>query len=87
MQGGELINAVWLTFQVSFPADSGAKSRNVVANRFYTNTDYQSLAKTLANLSSEVLSRSFVKFAALPLALAVRPLDGGSVECVLILKL
>ena len=50
MQGVALISAVWLTFPgLIFSADSGAKSRNAVANRFYTYTDYLVSAKESLN--------------------------------------
>ena len=59
MQGGTLIGAVWLTFQVFFPADNGAKSRNVAANRFYTRT-YTDLISAKESLNSLVRGMTLV---------------------------
>ena len=88
MKGGALISAVWLTFQAFFPADSGAKSRNVVTNRFLTHTDYQSLEKDTCEFVVRGAWQKFCQVCSSTVGTSSskvgRSLDGGSVQCVLI---
>ena len=71
-----------------FPADNGAKSRNVVANRFYTYTDYQSLEKDACEFVVRGAWQEFCQVCSSTVETSSskvgRSLDGGSVECVLI---